>query len=692
MTVPALTPQQLVTLEAILNTFLGEVTGKEAEQLVTYAQNEAHAQAIRELATRTPNSLQLVDKINEIICHSIGEESRASLLMVLNILDKSVGNFALTGYAAPFAKLSQQDRMYAMLNLANSHFETKRTIFSSLKVLSLGIFYTCAPPHLAQRVNPSWDAIGYTPGQPGVEAAEGPPPFEVLEVKENLQLEFDAVVVGSGVGGSVVAAELSQSGYTVLVLEQGAYIHPRDYSLLEDDAYKHMMLEEGLLMTANGEVKLMAGGTMGGGTAVNWSCCLRTPHYVREEWANEHGLPYFTSQAFQDNIEKTEKRLSVRDIPKHNIPNKLLAEGCKKLGFPFKYAPQNTVGDHWCGTCGMGCKTNGKQSANVTYLADAAKAGARFIDKCLVKRVTSKKGIVTGVDAIVEGKYVLRVNAKMVVVACGALNTPLLLKRSHLRNPFIGQNLRLHPVCAVMGVYPFPVHPGQGPILTVVSDVVENFEGDFYGAKLECPSLHPLFYSAVTSWQGPAHSKATMLQYPNSMMIISMCRDKGSGDVSESADGRLKINYRINDKDKRSLLAGIKAAAKVHLAAGATYIYLGSQSSPGYTPTAEGLNDPAFAKWCQSLDTNGIRMSDVPLFSAHQMGTAKMGTSPSRGAVNPQGESWEVKNLFVSDTSVFPTPSGANPMITCYATAHHVAQAARARMELLNSVSASAKL
>lgn len=676
----ALTSQQFQTLDAILNTFVADVTGPDVEKLLTYAVDDAHAAAIRRFASQTAANVKLTEVIADKISKSISQESRDNMLFVLDMLNRSVGNFALTGYATPFAQLEESDRAAALLNLANSHFETKRNIFLALKSLSLSFFYMTAP----EGVNPSWAAMRYVAGAPGVKAAETPA-IQMVQVNENLKFDVDVVVVGSGIGGSVLAAELAQAGHTVLVLEQGPFVAPKDFTLLEQDAYKAMFVEEGLLMTTNGEVRIMAGGTLGGGTTINWSCCLRTPHYVREEWAGEHGLSHFTSQAFCDDLEKTEKRLQVRDIPVHNNANMLLVKGCKKLGFPVKFAPQNTVGEHWCGTCGMGCKTNGKQSATVTYLTDAAQAGARFIDNCTVKKVTSKKGVATGVDALVNGKHAIHVEAKLVVAAAGALNTPLLLKRSNLRNSHIGRNLRLHPVAVVLGVYPDQVNPGQGPILTVVSDVVENFEGDYYGAKLECPALHPLFFSAATPWTSKAQSKATMLQYPNSMMIIVLSRDKGSGEVAEGPDGKLKVSYRIGDKDKRSLIAGIKAAAKVHLAAGASYIYMGSQTVPGYTPTPEGLNDPGFAKWCQAVEDINIRMGDVPLFSAHQMGTAKMSTSASRGVVNPQGETWEMKNLFVADTSVFPTPSGANPMLTCYATAHHIAKAAKERMAQLKA-------
>ncbi len=57
-----------------------------------------------------------------------------------------------------------------------------------------------------------------------------------------------------------------------------------------------------------------------------------------------------------------------------------------------------------------------------------------------------------------------------------------------------------------------------------------------------------------------------------------------------------------------------------------------------------------------------------------------MGTHPTSSAVNPDSETWEVPNLYICDTSVFPTSSGANPMITCEAVAHLIASRLRDKL------------
>ena len=70
----------------------------------------------------------------------------------------------------------------------------------------------------------------------------------------------------------------------------------------------------------------------------------------------------------------------------------------------------------------------------------------------------------------------------------------------------------------------------------------------------------------------------------------------------------------------------------------------------------------------------GVKVLQTPLFSAHQMGSCRMSSSPTKGVVNPNGESWEIKNLYLADASIFPTASGVNPMLTTFSIAHSVAQ------------------
>ena len=94
-----------------------------------------------------------------------------------------------------------------------------------------------------------------------------------------------SVVVGSGAGGGVIAGELTAAGRDVVVLEMGGYYNEADFNQLELWAYQNLYRGGGITQTDDGSVALMAGSNLGGGTTVNWTNCLRTTPWVREQWA-----------------------------------------------------------------------------------------------------------------------------------------------------------------------------------------------------------------------------------------------------------------------------------------------------------------------------------------------------------------------------------------------------------------------
>ena len=86
----------------------------------------------------------------------------------------------------------------------------------------------------------------------------------------------------------MVAATLAARGLDVVVLEAAGYFNESDFSQLELPAYQQMFWRGGPTPTAEGNVTLQAGTTLGGGTTINWTNCLRTKPWVREQWASEH--------------------------------------------------------------------------------------------------------------------------------------------------------------------------------------------------------------------------------------------------------------------------------------------------------------------------------------------------------------------------------------------------------------------
>ena len=98
---------------------------------------------------------------------------------------------------------------------------------------------------------------------------------------------LDVCVVGSGAGGGTLANELIKAGYNVLILEKGGFFTTSDFARWREcEAMAHSFEKGGLCTSADGNVVVLAGACVGGGTTINWSAAFYTPDHVLQEWTN----------------------------------------------------------------------------------------------------------------------------------------------------------------------------------------------------------------------------------------------------------------------------------------------------------------------------------------------------------------------------------------------------------------------
>lgn len=443
-----------------------------------------------------------------------------------------------------------------------------------------------------------------------------------------------------------------------------------------------MYEESGCLVTDDSRMILLAGATVGGGSTINWSASFRTPDHVRREWADAHRLDFIYSPAYDLAMDAVCSRLGVQsEVVDENFQNGVLRRGCTVLGYHVDNIPRNSPPDHQCGFCGLGCKQEKKQGAMLTWLEDAAASGAVVVAACRADEVLSwpsknkMRRRVAGIvaEVVSERRISLYVEANVVVAACGALRTPPLLIRSGLRNRAIGRNLHIHPVQMVWGHFQEREAPAgkcyRGGIMTAYTKEVANWDTTGYGALIQCPASQPGIIGLALPWISGLDFKARMLNFARTAFFIVLGRDRGGGSVSADANGRLCVRYQLSDLDKESLRDGADRGLRILGAAGASEV--GSFNNDGEVFVRGGEAAPAsFEAFLARVRARSFQKLSTVTVSAHQMGSCRMGASPATSAVRPSGETWEVEGLFVADSSVFPTATGVNPMITVQSIAY----------------------
>src|SRR5438105_2386475 len=121
------------------------------------------------------------------------------------------------------------------------------------------------------------------------------------DVRQGFDLSADALVVGTGAGGAVAAANLAQAGMKTIVLEAGPEVKPADMTRDAPRFLARHFWEGGLrVIGGSAQIPSMQGRCLGGSTVVNSAIMLPLPRWVRELWAKESGLDFVLEPSFDE--------------------------------------------------------------------------------------------------------------------------------------------------------------------------------------------------------------------------------------------------------------------------------------------------------------------------------------------------------------------------------------------------------
>jgi choline dehydrogenase-like flavoprotein len=539
--------------------------------------------------------------------------------------------------------------------------------------------------------------------------------------------DFDAIIVGSGPGGSAAAYALTRAGHSVLIVERGRnhLIDLDDPSRLlarfSNDEIKfgprHFLgpdplVEPRTFRTAEsernhefvGEVNNLPA-TVGGGAV---HADGKVPRFLEEDFRllSERGpvdgaevadwpLSYSDLEPFYEEAERligvageagANPFAAPRSGPYPMPPGAPMytavrtAEAAERLGLHPYAAPTaaNSVpydGRPACNNCGFcafsGCPIHAKGDP-VALLQKALLTGrAAILPEHFARRVIVTNGIATGVELIDRDGRTTSRPARFVVVAGGAVDTARLLLLSGVEHPMLGACAMFHFQTYVAGGFPERLHAHRGRAVTHVHD--DHLVADDASRRAASDAGLPWIRGGMVEHAGASLPIAEAKLYPwgpahRSSMVASPLRDHLGALVMQGEDLpqlRNRVDLDPVTRDARGLpVARVTYSPHRH-----EYV-----ASAHYAATLEKVIRSAGATWSATAtspmpDTPyGGDISPVPS-SRHAMGTARMGTSRDRSVCDPWGRLFDVPNVLVADSALFPTAAGYGPTLTIVALA-----------------------
>jgi choline dehydrogenase-like flavoprotein len=469
----------------------------------------------------------------------------------------------------------------------------------------------------------------------------------------------DVAVVGTGAGGAVVAKELAEAGHAVVMLEEGEYRSRGDFTGRPADALGTLYRPDPSYCIGNAMIPIPLGRSVGGTTTINSGTCLRTPDSVLKRWRQELGLEEFTPEHMRPYFERVERELRVAEAKAEYLGGvaRVVARGCEALGWSHRALPRNAPDCDGQGVCCFGCPTDAKRSTNLSYVPLALEHSALLITGLRAERLLLEGGRAVGVEArAATGGRRLRIRASRVVLACGALLTPVFLQRQGLlrRSKQLGRNLSIHPAAAMAALFDERIRAFQA---IPQGYCVDEFQGE--GILLEGGSL-------------PLDLGATLFQLVGEELIKVMERYERIASfgvmVSERVrclpGGRVLVLYWLRDEVLAKLQEGISQIGRIFLAAGARRLF----------PPARGIKELRSPEDLERFEHSKLRARDLVLSAYHPLGTCRIGPDPRSSVLDPEHRAHELPGLYVCDGSAVPSSPMVNPQVTIMAMATRAAE------------------
>ncbi len=468
------------------------------------------------------------------------------------------------------------------------------------------------------------------------------------------EISTEAVVIGSGAGGAVTAALLSEAGKQVLIVEEGPDVDTSKMSTNTPAAMRLLYRGGGLTpILGKPSQAFIEGCCVGGSTEINSAFWHRTPEPVIDDWAKRFGIRDFSARTLTPLFDELEPGLGVRASQSRNtsMNSEKLRLGAEKLGWKCMEVPR-AQSEHLAESAYV---AGAKRSMTQTFIPRAVKAGARVMPNSRAMKLEISGSRVVGVQVLQQQGQVrelVRIKAGLVFVCGGAIQTPLLLRSSGIKKN-IGNSLQLHPMLKVAGQFNETMDSHRAPLPIYQ---IKEFAPDI---TLGGAVFTPGFLALTLSDNWLQNEEAMGRWRSMALYYVGTC-GKGRGWVRRMpVTGESVATYRFSKQDRALLNEGLLKLCEALFAAGARRVYPGIRSRAVFN----SMDD------CREFLRHPVPLADMSLSVLHVFGTCPMGERADFCGADSFGRVRGFDNLYVNDGSLLPDAPGVNPQGSIMAVA-----------------------
>ncbi len=473
----------------------------------------------------------------------------------------------------------------------------------------------------------------------------------------NLKCEY--LIIGSGAGGAVASKYLTDRGKDVILIEEGDRYEINQFKTSISKSFLYAWRNGGITpVISKSNYGYGEGRCLGGGTYINGGLVWRTPDIVLEKWNGLFDTNIFDKKNLDIYFEEIEKKLEINQIINDEYENKeslKLLEIGKKNNIKVAKVPNSINSSLEDNKLILGAAGNAKNSILQRYIHASEKKGLKVITGCKALKILTDKNMVKSVKVKFNNE-ISHIKPKNLILACGATQTPMLLKKS-FGNSFLNSELNTHLNLRIGAKF---------------SEKMQNINGVMFSRQIQEYLDDGVLIMPTSFNKNNFFSSLTKMDNKDLNLIEKKIENYTSFIIQLSSTNKVKLNnflgntiltYNLNKLDLIKLKKYFLIFCNSLFDVGAEKIYL---------PFKKNFLIEKKDNLKEFLD-KFLVSKNLEMVSVHGMSSAKMGIQKSNENVfDLYGKSFDFQNLLCVDSSILPSSTIESPQGTIMAIANFI--------------------